>query len=109
MRSLHSFLPRWSRTWWRIGPFASGGLRSVLENSPAWRRLYLAAVLENDKGQVKQRIVEAKKAMVVRARELFLSPEDNLREESAIDDALLTLAVLEGSTKRSHYRQGNAL
>jgi hypothetical protein len=65
---------------------------------PSWRGLYVAALLETDKGRIAQRIAEAEKALVVRARELFQTRGGNLEEESAIDDALYALHALEHCT-----------
>ncbi len=42
-----------------------------------------------------ERIDEAKKALVVRARELFQTAGDHLQEESAIEDTLQSLRALE--------------
>lgn len=72
-----------------------------LRNHPPpqnWRGLYVAALLETDKQRMAQRIADAEKALVVRARELFHATGDNLEEESAIDDALFALHALEHCT-----------
>jgi hypothetical protein len=45
-----------------------------------------------------QRIADAEKALVVRARELFHTTGDNLEEGAAIDDALFALHALEHCT-----------
>lgn len=42
-----------------------------------------------------QRIDEAKKALVVRSRELFQTAGDHLQEENAIEDTLQSLHALE--------------
>jgi len=65
---------------------------------PNWRGLYVAALLETDKERMPQRIADAERALVVRARELFHGTSDNLEEESAIDDALFALHALEQCT-----------
>ena len=65
---------------------------------PSWRGLYVAALFETDKQRMAQRIADAERALVVRARELFQATGDNLEEESAIDDALFALHTLEHCT-----------
>jgi len=77
---------------------------------PNWRGLYVAALLEKDKERMAQRIADAQKALVVRARELFQAAGDNLEEEAAIDDALYALHALEQCTgaDTSQYAQRRA-
>lgn len=65
------------------------------DTSPAWRSLYIAAVVEPDRARVRQRIADARTALIQRARELFQTRGDHLQEESAIDDALVALSALE--------------
>jgi len=60
-----------------------------------WRALYVAALFEKDEDRMMERIDEAKRALVVRARELFLASGDHLQEQAAIDDALQFLHALE--------------
>jgi hypothetical protein len=60
----------------------------------AWRELYLAALLEADMDKTPNRIAEAERAMVDRARELFKASGDNIQEEEALDDALYALRAL---------------
>ena len=63
--------------------------------SPPWRTFYLAALFETDEQKVGQRILDAKKVLVLRARELFQANGDNLQEETAIDEAFQALHTLE--------------
>lgn len=65
----------------------------------SWRGLYVAALFETDKQRMAQRIADAEKALVVRARELFQTTGDHLEEEAAIDDALYALHALEHCTR----------
>jgi len=51
------------------------------------------------------RIAEAKSALVVRARELFQTPEDHLQEQSAIDDAFQALHALEQCSEHMCLRR----
>jgi hypothetical protein len=55
----------------------------------------VAALFETDEERMVQRIDEAKKALVVRARELFQTAGDHLQEESAIEETLQSLRALE--------------
>ena len=59
-----------------------------------WRRLYTAALFEVDGEKLPERIAAAEAALIVRARELFRLPGDNIEEEQAIDDAMYALQAL---------------
>lgn len=59
-----------------------------------WRDLYLAALFEPDPGKFAERIAEAEKALVVRARELFQAGGGHLEEEHAMDDIMRALKTL---------------
>ncbi len=63
--------------------------------APAWRDLYVAAVLEPNNECLAERIAKAKQALVLRARELFGAAGDHIDEETAIDDTLQALHALE--------------
>jgi len=67
-----------------------------------WRALYVAALFEKDEDRMMERIDEARRALVVRARELFLANGDHQQERSDIDDALQFLHVLEKCSLRPH-------
>ena len=71
-----------------------------------WRGFYKAALFEVDHGKQAQRIVEAEKALVVRARELFHASGDNVEEQMALDDAMYALHAL-STTKRSRANGEN--
>lgn len=60
----------------------------------AWRDLYLTALMEVDRAKTAARIADAEHAILVRARELFKAPGDNIQEEEALDDALYALHAL---------------
>ena len=60
-----------------------------------WRELYKAALFETDKSKLPDRIAEARQAIMVRARELFNAPSDNIEEDQALDDALYALRALQ--------------
>jgi hypothetical protein len=64
-------------------------------SSPCWRELYKAALFETDKNRLPERIAEAEKAIVARARELFNTTTDNIEEDQALDDALYALRALQ--------------
>jgi hypothetical protein len=70
--------------------------------SPEWRALYVAALFEQDEGRMIERIDQAKRALVVRARELFLSEGDHRQEQDAIEDALQFLHVLQKCAFHAH-------
>ena len=60
-----------------------------------WRELYKAALFETDRDKVLNRISEAERAIIARARELFGSPTDTIEEDLALDDALYALRALQ--------------
>src|SRR5207245_9534409 len=64
-----------------------------------WRELYKAAIRELDSAKLPDRIAEAKRVLVQRARELFQKTGDNLEEEQAVDAAVCTLHVLHSTLK----------
>ncbi len=61
----------------------------------SWGELYTAALFEADRNKIPGRIVEAEKAIVARARELFFSGADTIEEDQALDDALYALRALQ--------------
>ena len=63
-----------------------------------WRQLYRDALSEIDKSKLPERIAEAEKAVVLRARELFQAAGDNGEETEALDHAMYALHAL-----RSNY------
>lgn len=63
--------------------------------SSAWRELYKAALFETDRNKIPNRIDEAQKAIIARARELFGSTTDTIEEDQALDDALYALRALQ--------------
>ena len=68
-------------------------------DSRYWRQLYRAALSEIDKSKLPQRIADAEKAVVLRARELFRAASDNGEETEALDDVMYALHAL-----RSNYQ-----
>ena len=95
MRSFRHFFPNWSRVLLKTRAIGDIDCHPDLRASPSWRALYVAALFETDERRMAQRIDEAKKALVVRARELFQTAGDHLQEESAIEDTLQSLHALE--------------
>ena len=59
-----------------------------------WRELYKAALSEVDQSKLPQRIADAEKAVVLRARELFQAAGDNGEETEALDDVMYALHAL---------------
>jgi hypothetical protein len=64
-----------------------------------WRQLYSAALSEIDKSKVPERIAEAEKAVVLRARELFQAAGDNGEETEAPVEVMYALHAF-----RSNYQ-----
>jgi len=64
-----------------------------------WRDLYKAAVREPDSAKLPDRIAEAKRVLVQRARELFQKTGNNLEEEQAVDAAMCILHVLHSTLR----------
>jgi hypothetical protein len=58
-----------------------------------WKDLYVAALFENDKPKIAQRIATAHTAILARRRELTISAID-VRERHALDNALFSLVAL---------------
>ena len=69
------------------------------QDSRYWRQLYRSALSEIDKSKLPERIAEAEKAVVLRARELFQAAGDNGEETEALDDVMYALHAL-----RSNYQ-----
>ena len=60
-----------------------------------WRELYTAALFETNRERIPERIAEAEKAIVARARKLFSAGSDTIEEDQALDDALYALRALQ--------------
>jgi len=71
-------------------------------DSGAWRDLYKAALFEVDNARLPERIVQAEKALALRARELFHTAGDNIEEEQALDDTMYALHALRNTSQTSH-------
>ena len=69
-----------------------------------WRELYSAALFETDERRLPERIAQAEKEMIRRARELFFTPSHDLDEEEAIDRALLALRALLDCTEQKYKK-----
>jgi hypothetical protein len=67
---------------------------------PSWRELYKAALFETNHEKLPERIADAERAIVARARELFASSADTIEEDQALDDALYALRALESCVSR---------
>ena len=63
-------------------------------DSRYWRELYKAALSEIGKSELLERIAEAEKAAVLRARELFQAAGDNGEETEALEDVMYALHAL---------------
>jgi G:T/U-mismatch repair DNA glycosylase len=65
-----------------------------------WQALYKAAIVEVDSTKQAERIAEAKKLIVARARELFQMSGDHFQEKQALDAAIGVLHALQTTLKR---------
>ena len=68
-------------------------------NIEVWRKSYVAALFESDITKLPERIAEAERALVLRARELFQAEGDNIEEQQALDDAMYALTALKNVYK----------
>jgi hypothetical protein len=60
-----------------------------------WHELYRAALFETDMSKLTARIEEARKALIVRSRELFATSPNYDGETEAVENALYALQALE--------------
>jgi hypothetical protein len=67
---------------------------------PSWRELYKAALFETNRDKLPERIANAEKAIIARARELFASTADTIEEDQALDDALYAMRALQSCVSR---------
>jgi len=58
--------------------------------STDWKSLYVAAILERNKGILRQRVSEAEAAVIARRREIFYA-DGTPEEKEALEDALYAL------------------
>ena len=66
----------------------------ALPSHLGWHSLYQAALFETDRTKILERIAEAEKAILERAKELFVTKADHIEEEQVLDDALYALRAL---------------
>jgi|SRR6516164_3553964 hypothetical protein len=84
--------------------------RNPLSSDPVvknWRVLYTAALFEGDKQKLAERIVQAERVLIRRARELFVTT-NNIEEEQAIDEALYALHLLRDCSAREYEENPHA-
>jgi hypothetical protein len=74
---------------------------STFQGSENWRDSYRAAVFETDRHELPNRIAQAEKAIIVRGRELFQSPQ-SFKEREALDAALYKLRAFRRSLKHDN-------
>ena len=70
-----------------------------LSSMHSWHALYRAALFENDPLKIPDRILQAERVPMRRARGLFTIPADNIAERRAVDHALYSLSALRDSLK----------
>jgi hypothetical protein len=73
----------------------------------SWRELYQAAILELDETKLSNRIAEAERIIVQRARELFQESGENFKEQQALDDAMHSLRALRSIARRNPMRNAS--
>jgi hypothetical protein len=82
---------------------ARRGIMSIgISKSPDsryWRQMYRAALFEIEESKLPERIAEAEKALVLRARELFQAAGDNGEETEALDHAMYALHALRSNNQ----------
>lgn len=70
-----------------------------------WKELYTAALVETDSKKIPSLIAQASTAIILRARELFESGDENFPEEQALDSALHTLKLLGDCVRKAPLRR----
>lgn len=65
----------------------------------SWRELYRGALYETDGEKQLLRIADAERALILRAREVFVTPVEHYDEAQAIDDAMYMLRALRNCLK----------
>jgi hypothetical protein len=78
----------------------SQGATTSFPSLQNWRELYKTALFETNRDKLPERIADAEKAIIARARELFASPADTIEEDQALDDALYALRALQSCVLR---------
>ncbi len=63
-------------------------------SSGEWKEFYKAAIFEDDRAKIPQRIAEAERALAARAAEPFGAAENQVREQQAMENALDFLRLL---------------
>ena len=67
-----------------------------------WRKLYIAALFEDDREQLARRISQARSAAIKRSRELFQQdPRECNEERNALDNALRFLDLIEANSRKT--------
>ena len=67
----------------------------------SWKDLYHDAIYEPDLKKLPERLAAAETALVLRARELFYTAEDDADEGESLDYAMYVLHALSRSLRRS--------
>jgi hypothetical protein len=73
-------------------------------SNKAWSELYRAALFEIDKGKREQRIDDARRALLWRARELFYADKEDFEERQAVNAAIYALHVFQSSILTAEKR-----
>jgi hypothetical protein len=67
-----------------------------------WKKLYIAALFEDDREQLARRLSQARSAAIKRSRELFKQdPMECNNERNALDNALRFLDLIEATSRKN--------
>ena len=72
----------------------------MFDRGKSWSELYRRALLESDRSLLPARIEEARKAIRVRARELWYAGSPETKERHDLDAALRFLGLMRGRSQR---------
>jgi hypothetical protein len=76
----------------------------ALPKASDWGALYRAALIERDRHELLQRILEAQISLNLRARELFHAKSEQMEERRSVDAAMHSLQALRMSCTKSEKK-----
>ena len=85
-----------------LGPGKSHMSTIVFPAPQPWKKLYMAALFEEDREQLARRISQARSAAIKRSRELFQQdPRECNEERNALNNALRFLDLIEATSRKN--------
>lgn len=69
-----------------------------------WGELFVTALFENDHAILPDRIAEAERALMTRARELARASGDHIEEQESMEDAMYALHALRNAQRAERAR-----